>query len=621
MVVILLDEQKKYKKIPDEAFKRGAELIIYEQIKLTKKQREKKSKDIEEQKAHCLFGDLSEEELNNYIEFYDYKVKLKCPYCETNAVERGFTTHLKQHNITKEEFTDMYGGVSLIEMTANKMFKWYSPNVKKWALQGNIDDIDYYTITTEKQKIKLDEQNKNNDDKRKPYIPLYLNSSIIKGHLNRNHTIAIYPWGKYAGWISFDVDTGEEEAFSDAQKIVDTMVNYGIERKNILITFSGKKGYHIEIFLKYPMKYDGIKKFGKKILFLAGKNINKKFWNDKIEIRPTDSAGIKLSLGVNQKTNKKTRILNEQMNFFEHEYQDHLYFLNIDKVDNDLIYSIRRSTDQPEEEIEKVQEAENINAEKNITEPVPQVNIDIEEFEEDDFSDEEYTEFKFSHSLDYKIKAVENKFKNGLTKEGTRNKWAYAITVWMRDTLKIDRNTAEEELIKWTERNLEFIKNENSAFRNASEVVNCVYDNKNKYKFTSGLKKRILNFYPDEIKLIKKIQRMAKKEKQAKTKAPSSLFFTFICLAKIFNSNPFFISKNHLLDYSKLSNNTLYNWLDWLKGKGFIELKKRGSSYTKLASEYYVPSIALSRDNVDSISIELINNELDIKKLYNKIIK
>ena len=64
---------------------------------------------------------------------------------------------------------------------------------------------------------------------------------------------AIYPKNESPSWITFDVDTGDE-AFEDTKKIVSTIIKYGINRKDILVTFSGNKGYHIEIFFKYPMQ-------------------------------------------------------------------------------------------------------------------------------------------------------------------------------------------------------------------------------------------------------------------------------------------------------------------------------------------------------------------------------
>lgn len=610
-----------FKLIPDEAFQRGAKLIEFTQTKLNKKQIKQKELDIENKKTELLFtGNFTQKDFDNFVKYYNYKTKIKCPYCGKSITDKVFARHLKKHDITKEQFSNEYGGTSLIEMTAHKIMQWYSPNIRKWALQGNQEDIDYITFSTEKQLEKIKKQNEEiQEGHRKQFIPLYLDLNIIKGHLNRNHALSIYPWGEYAGWICLDVDTGEE-AKQDTEKIVNTMVNYGIPRKNILVTYSGNKGYHIELFFQYPMKYKQIEKFGNKICFLAGNKINKKRWNEKIEVRPTAKKGIKLSLGINQKTGKNTRILNDNFEYFEHEYQDYIYFLNIDKIDNELIYFICRLTDQPMKESKEEETNEKIHNKQMETK-----NNDIEEIYENEFEDEEYVEFKFAPSLDFKIRAIENKFKNGLRKDGTRNKWAFQIAVWFRDILNFDKDKAEEELIKWTKRNLDFIKNENNAIKNASEIVKCVYSS-NKYNIAEGLKTRTLYFSKEEIRLIKKIQRQGKKEMKAKTNAPSLLYFTFVCLAKYYGSNPFYISKNDLLKYSGLADKTLYNWLNWLKNKKYIEVVEKGNSYTSKATTYFISSISVepikvnNEGNIIFINIEK-DKEIDIKNLYYQLIK
>jgi hypothetical protein len=48
------EKTKKYKSIPSESFKRGAELICYNPRKLNGKQKDKKIKDIEGLKAQAL---------------------------------------------------------------------------------------------------------------------------------------------------------------------------------------------------------------------------------------------------------------------------------------------------------------------------------------------------------------------------------------------------------------------------------------------------------------------------------------------------------------------------------------------------------------------------------------
>lgn len=564
-----------------------------------------------------LYWDLLKEEYEKVIKYYGYEIMLKCPYCEINFRSNNATRHLQKHEVTKEQFIFEYGGISFNEIVSNKIMKWYSPDQKKWAMQNDNELFGkFYTCNTEVQKeknAKLKEETK--EGQRIIFRPEYLSINLLKGHINHKHTIGIYPWGDKAGWICFDVDT-EKDSLNDAIKIVDTMVKYGIDRKDILVSFSGNKGYHIESFFKYPMKYKQIQSFGNKICFLAGCGIIKKRKENRIEIRPTENAGIKLPFGLHRIANKKTYLLNENMEQFEFTYQEYIFFLNMNKVNNDLISEILRSPDQPKEDL--IPESELEEPEKQVE----QVKNSI--YDEDGDEEEEFYEYKFSPSLESKIKAIENKFYYGLKKEGWRHFWGFQIAIWMRDTKRWNRDKAEEELIQWTQNNSEYVKNEKSAISDAKCIIKSIYDSKNKFEYTleKGITARILQFYKSEIKLVNKIQERAKKEKGAKTISPSLLFFTFICLSKYFARNPFFINRKDLRKYSTLANKTFCNWFNWLRDNQYFEIVKKGNSYQKLANEYFIPSISDNiLDSKENIIIDLKDNDaLNIKELYELVI-
>jgi len=613
-----LEQERKIKQlISDKAFKNGSELILFQPKKLNKKQQIEKTQELEQLKTILLFGDITKKEYEYKIDYYNYHIMLKCPFCDKVISDRGFSRHLKNHDIIKEQFLNEYGGTSAIEMVANKIMQWYSPNRNKWAFQNNDELLPYIYQTTEKQLEKIRRQNEEN--KTKKYIPIILNLNTIKGHINRNHTISIEPWGDCAGWICFDVDTGED-ALNDAIKIVNTMVKYGITRKDILVTFSGNKGYHVELFFQYPITYKQIQKLGNKICFLAGSSINKKHKTNKIEIRPESNRGIKLGLGINQKTGKKTRIfLNEKNNYFEHEYLDYIYFLNMDKISNNLIGEILRSTDQPEKELKEINPSQN----SDTPIEVEKQQQNVSNFDDQEIDDEDYIEYRFAPSLDFKIKVIEKKFNNGLNNKDTHHYWSFQIALWMRDILEWDKDRAEEELNAWTENNKEYVKNINASLYDAKHIIISVYDKdvKKKYSLEKGLKAKSLLFYPHEIRLAKKVLRQAKKERRLNSNAPSLLYFTFICLSKYYGSNPFYASVNNLMKYSTLANKTYMNWFNWLSDKGYVEQIKRGSSYTNKASEYFVPCIVPISTSIGNNTIISINKELDIIDIYNRLIK
>lgn len=578
------NQNKKNNYIPDESFKRGAELICQVEKRLTKKQKE-------ELKSMQLLGD------DYLINNKKYNIVLRCPYTGKHF---GRADHFKKHNIDKEEFKFEYGGTSVIEMVANKIMYFYRPNKNKWLEQN---EICFYDYSTEKQKEKT---NKANEEGKFSFFNWYVNIQLIKSHLNKKKTISIFAKNEKASWITFDVDTGGT-ALADTEKIVDTMINYGIPRKDILVTFSGGKGYHIEIFFKFPLEKKYIRYFGEKICYLSGYDINQKYKSGKIELFPIKDTAIKLPLGINQKTSKLTRVLNEQMEYFDFVYQDYIYFLSVDRINNDLIWSIIKYKDKPDESEQQNEEKQNA---KN------------EDISENEYDSEEIIQFKLIPSLDARIKAIENKFKNGLTSENTHHYLAFQIGLWMWEILKWDRDTAEEALIKWTEKNLEFCKTKRGSIHDTKQVIKSLWDKPHNYSLSDGLKERILNFYPEEIKLVKKIQKQAKKErKRTLTNAPSLLYFTFLCMGKYFGKSTYNIGIKELYKYSKLADKTFYKWYYWLLDKGYIQITNKGNSYTGKNTEYYIPLLDndYKKDKMIKITINL-NNQINIKDIYNKLI-
>jgi len=137
-----------------------------------------------------------------------------------------------------------------------------------------------------------------------------------------------------------------------------------------------------------------------------------------------------------------------------------------------------------------------------------------------------------------------------------------------------------------------------------------------------GLKERVLTFFSDEIKFIKKIQRQAKKErKRTLTNAPSLLYFTFLCLGKYFDKSTFNVGINELYKFSKLADKTFYRWYYWLLDKGYIQITSKGNSYTGKNTEYHIPLLDIDhkKDKIIKITINL-SSQLDIKDIYSKIL-
>lgn len=115
----------------------------------------------------------------------------------------------------------------------------------------------------------------------------------IKEHLQGKKTIGIYFPKDYSDLIGLDVDSLDIDLLN---RTYQTIINYGIDNNNILISHSGGKGYHIDIFLSQMIDKVIINKFYE--VLLNDLAVSKK----QIELRGGGDQAYKLPLGFHHRT-------------------------------------------------------------------------------------------------------------------------------------------------------------------------------------------------------------------------------------------------------------------------------------------------------------------------------
>src|SRR5699024_7941320 len=91
----------------------------------------------------------------------------------------------------------------------------------------------------------------------------------------------------------------------------------------ILLTFSGSKGYHVEIFFYEMIPNSKLKQFYDLMLRIVEATTKE------VELRPTPSQGVKLPLSLNRKTGKKCSIIHKE---YLYEMED-VNLLNIQAIE------------------------------------------------------------------------------------------------------------------------------------------------------------------------------------------------------------------------------------------------------------------------------------------------
>jgi len=129
-----------------------------------------------------------------------------------------------------------------------------------------------------------------------------LNDSMLKNHLEGKFAYGIFNGGYFNKFITFDVDCPSNTvARWTTLKLVHTLVeSFSIKRQDIHVSISGGKGYHVDLFFDKPIAVQEVRKFYDLVITEVGE-----LPEGQIEFRPSWSQGVKLPLGIHQKTGRR----------------------------------------------------------------------------------------------------------------------------------------------------------------------------------------------------------------------------------------------------------------------------------------------------------------------------
>lgn len=158
-----------------------------------------------------------------------------------------------------------------------------------------------------------------------------LNDSMLRTHLKGDITYGIFSGGHFNKFITFDVDCKENPTARWATlKLVNVIVeDFGIKRSDIHVSFSGSKGYHIDIFFDKPILVTDLMSFYKSVIATVGE-----IPDGQIEFRATSTQGVKLPLGVHQKTGNRCWFVDNQT---LEPIENYDYLLEVEPISAEII--------------------------------------------------------------------------------------------------------------------------------------------------------------------------------------------------------------------------------------------------------------------------------------------
>lgn len=399
--------------------------------------------------------------------------------------------------------------------------------------------------------------------------------AAVKNHIDGIKTIGVF--ARYmkgvedSKFICFDVDIGQKDKTDKEEKknniekakwitykIVHTMQNVGIDDDFIHISFSGGKGYHIEIFFDSPVEVNLLQKFYKYVINQEGLKDNLIDKTDliiegenfgKVEFRPTNKQGVKIPLGINF-NNKIDK--NNYCYFCDYgkglkRIKDPLHITKIKKMDNILFRLI----------LDKIFD---IKAEKKVS------TKNIESYIETKEAHNSLPQYDQNVDERITIEAIEDLIEKGLTQTGMR--WISLINITKYYKYKeVSREDCKEWITEWMRQQDKncYTTKWNNVLKDIDNIIEYVYTHE--FNLVGGVKTVQITYL--EIKEILK----------AKSKNDKLVLYSMLIHSKRYarKSGVFYFPYSLMMLATNLSRVTLIKIVNGLAENNFIEIVSRNT--------------------------------------------
>jgi len=467
---------------------------------------------------------------------------IKCEICG-KEYKKLTASHLKTHNITYDQYLKQYEfDKYYLKRGAELLDDLYITVRNSWLIQLNSG---YKTM-------KKGRNRKWN-----------LQTSDVKAHLEGKQTIGIFFPQNKSKVIGLDLDEEDEELLERVYEAVNTFV----PKEAILTSYSGNKGYHIDIFIDEMLPEKRVRGFYQ--LILSETDLKE----TTLELRGAGRQGYKLPLGYHKKTGNHCSLVT----YLGAEISQNKRVLdkleNISPVSSELIIEaievneVIIFSEEEEKELEEIVESiEPLEIYKNPVEKTikSHLNKKIEEHERHNTA--------FTLALAYK-------------KKGLCSKEIFEELMKWHDTLDSSKYTST-------------FKECRDDYKHISKDV---YEKNYNMKMLDIEKNAIIN--KEDLKLIFSVDGRGRTRK-----ALRKLLFALIVHAKMYaNTEGVFYMTYEQMNSSMNTGNDRYKmrkWLDELEDQGRIEIvasnRTQEGTFKKLPNKYKVLGLSTGIDKVIS---------------------
>jgi len=470
------------------------------------------------------------------------------PKCLECGKELGRITasHVKTHGMTYEDYQAKYEPDKLAQkkevQEVVKFFNDFYITLRKKYLLYPKKISHPITVNVAKGDITLDNG----------YVikPQALSDYHLQGHLTGGAVVGIhFPMGK-TKVIGFDIDIPDTDLLC---RLHEVLIQYGIPETAILMSHSGSKGYHVDVFLDSWVSRDSVSKFYKIIIkdLLVLPSV--------IELRGgVEELGYKLPLGYHQKTNAFCFICNENgervINYLE-------VLRTRTKADKDVIAIV---TEVFEDELLEESEL------KAISEVVDSVTIP------------EYT-------AEGQLKNIQRLLLDGVQEVGYRNKSIFKVALYLKDYENLSKAECIRRINEWIASKWSSSVIDKPILEQAKQVVKSVYDNDTHLKFERAkvVSAKVSTRDLKEILTVKTNNKL-------QTQVLRKMYYVLLLHSRLLGGGVFYMTYERMTAYGlSTDRRRLKQHVEKLAELGKVEIIRQGESrekgYKKLPNQYNLP--------------------------------
>lgn len=377
-----------------------------------------------------------------------------------------------------------------------------------------------------------------------------LNDSLVRKHLKQELTLGVFS-GQYLNkFICFDVDC-KENSREVTQRLVETLQEqYGFDKEQILVSHSGSKGYHVELFFNKALSVKELHLFYMLVIKDVGAD------KTEIEFRNTYTQAVKLPLSLNWKTKQKCYLVDTETL----EPVDDECIFDIKKVDSEYFLEQLKEywNDSP---LQLVREQNTLTLESDVAEDFEQVLANV----------------SIDLKVDYQARIVEMLEKNSLLYPNSRHNSTLLIATFLKEQGYEQEDTGE--LIKgllintWGEKRHFFSEDTTVPLINSEtdRLVDIVY--KKDYKL-GGKSNKPVRIYKEDVLYILQPKKIHLRQ----------LLFSMLCHSRKHSSKDgsFYMTYKQMSEMGNTDNlGRLVKHVTDLEGNGLIEIIRRNERQEK----------------------------------------